>query len=155
MILAVVNLSKSVQDSEVTRMVDALQLQITRDFLPAWSRKTAVQVTQFGPADVVPDGVWALTLSDETPVGGGVLGYHTDVDVPSGQVEVGPILAMGGGILTGPYSIAATLSHEALELLGDPPASLYEPRTNGTDFIAMGRCATPSRRTPTRSAAAA
>lgn len=102
--LALVTESTSVRPSALATAAAAVQTQITRDFAPAW-RRPATIVTHTKLTDV-PVEAWPVIVMDDLP--GGAEGVHLDRD---GQ----------------PYALvhaddgwSLTVSHEALEMLGDP-----------------------------------
>jgi hypothetical protein len=71
-----------------------------------------------------------------------VLGYH-DVNendgTPYARVFVDPILQNDGTWLRGPNSVAATASHEACELVGDPAANQWVENARGA-LVAAELC---------------
>jgi hypothetical protein len=94
----------------------ALTVQINRDFAPRWGVEGAT-VTVNGPGDKIHFFDTAHQRGD--------FGFH-DVD-PHGQpyahVAVAPSLHDDNTWTEGTDSVAASASHEALEMMGDPAAN--------------------------------
>ncbi len=138
-IVAVVNHSTVVSDTEVAITVDALQRQVTNHFEPHWNAGASLIVvdsTAAGHAmrlrasEVVqqlPEGAWLLALLDDSDQAT-ALGYHAldPKDIPIGKVFARSDQAAG-------LSWTVTASHELLEMLGDPYVSLsVQIRDDGT-----------------------
>lgn len=138
-IVAVVNHSTVVSDTEVAATVDTLQQQVTNHFEPHWNVGASVMVvdsTAAGHAmrlrasEVVqqlPDGAWLLSILDDSDQAD-ALGYHEldAKDIPIGKVFARSDQADG-------LSWTVTASHELLEMLGDPYANLcVQIRADGT-----------------------
>jgi len=124
------NQSTQCEDSEVERIAQALQLQLALQVAPAWDRMpptvSVLPADQETPSTPVPTDVVRIWIMDDPPSveEAGVLGYHTEG--PNGQpysyVFATPILNAGGGVLDpgrANASVAATVSHEAIEAFGD------------------------------------
>src|SRR5438045_3639463 len=127
MLISVVNQTKgSVSDEELQRVIRAINRQINEDFAPYWHLRATLRLeghvsdTVDKELPVPPDlrGDSMLYLWDEADVAG-ALGYHnnTAAGVPSGFVFTSLSREMGE-----PWSV--TLSHEALELIGDSETNL-------------------------------
>jgi hypothetical protein len=116
--ITVVNLS-GMQDESVLPVLRAVNRQIAEDFAPYWGQHAMLRLE--GPAATRPDrekspelrGDAILYLWDEADVPN-ALGYHDEnnLGVPCGFVFTELSQEIGE-----PYSV--TLSHEALELIGD------------------------------------
>ena len=124
MIISIVNhTSTSVADEELQTVVRAINRQIQEDFRPYWSvdaelrleGRGGLQPDKQATSELRGDGV--IYLWDEVDVEG-ALGYHdrNSRGIPFGFVFTELSTSMGE-----PWSV--TLSHEALELLGDPFAN--------------------------------
>jgi hypothetical protein len=123
----------------VEAMAEAVQQQIQRHASVAWGR-AAWAVQYFRDVTAVPKSASRLWLLDHPDVAG-ALGYH-DQDphgYPYGKVFVDLILQNGGTEIDGPNSVSVTLSHEALEIYGDPIANRWAQMPNGT-LIALELC---------------
>ena len=109
--IAVLNESTVVKDADVQAAVNALQVQVNRDFLPAWDR--AAQLN-FHPSKVPPSDVWQLVVLDDSDQAD-ALGYHemTASGLPLGKVFAASDIQAG-------TSWSVTLSHELLEMIVDP-----------------------------------
>jgi len=64
------------------------------------------------------------------------LGYHdtTPDGRPYGRVFASPILENGGTLTTGSLSISQTISHEVLEMVGDPYANWWADGPSGNEY---------------------
>jgi hypothetical protein len=115
--VAFINLYKQLSAAEVRKAVKALQVQVTRDFAPAWGIDAELKYYK-SPKDV-PDHAWQMVIL-ETSDEAGDLGYHelTYSGKPLGRVFAGTIRNQKD-------SWTNTLSHELLEMLADPEASRY------------------------------
>ncbi len=124
MIVAVVNESTLVTAEDLAAMTAAVALQAVEHWAPAWNRQPP-DVLHFGDLANVPPGAAIVAILDDADQAG-VLGYHdvTPNGRPYGKVFARVILD-GGTALDGPNSVAVTLSHEVLELLGDDSANYW------------------------------
>ena len=123
MIISIVNHSK-VPDADVQQVIRAINLQIEHDFEPYWSFGARLRLE--GKAGALPQkqeladmrGDAVIYLWDKVDVEG-ALGYHdaNNTGIPYGFVF--PALSKELG-----EEWSVTLSHEALELLGDSQANL-------------------------------
>ena len=128
-IIAIQNLSTAISDSQLQATMSALQIQLDRDFLPAWGRTaTLVFINKNGS---IPTGAWPLYVFDNTDTAG-ALGYHTETirGLPFGRVFVKTCIQYG-------YSWTVTLSHELLEMLVNPNINLtvFNQNSNTTGSI--------------------
>src|SRR5205809_2443566 len=125
MIISIVNHTKGkVTDEELQTAIRAINRQIAEDFVPYWSMaatlrlegRSAAQPDSAQAADMRGDAV--IYLWDEADVEG-ALGYHfqNNRGIPFGFVFTSVAEQLG-------QDWSATLSHEALELLGDPETNL-------------------------------
>jgi hypothetical protein len=125
MIISIVNHTKGkVTDEELQTAIRAINRQIAEDFVPYWSMaatlrlegRSAAEPDSAQTADMRGDAV--IYLWDEVDVDG-ALGYHfqNNRGIPFGFVFTSIAEEVGE-----PWS--ATLSHEALELIGDPETNL-------------------------------
>lgn len=125
MIISIINhTSGKIKDEEVQGAIRAINRQITEDFEPYWSLgatlrlegKSGENPEKQDPADMRGDAV--IYLWDKTDVPG-ALGYHdtNNRGIPFGFVFTELSKKLG-------EHWAVTLSHEALELIGDPEVNL-------------------------------
>ena len=125
MIISIVNHTNGViQDDELQAVIRAINRQISQDFEPYWSfgaklrleGRAGAQPNKQVPEDMRGDAV--LYLWDKVDVKG-ALGYHdrNQSGIPYGFVF--PTLSKQLG-----ETWSTTLSHEALELVGDSQANL-------------------------------
>lgn len=135
MIITIINLTEGkISDQEVQRVIRAINRQINEDFEPYWSFGAKLRLE--GNASNKPNmqsasdmrGDAILYLWDKTNLKGAA-GYHktNNKGIPCGYVFVEL-----SGELQEDWSI--TLSHEALELIGDPQVNLMVqgPNPHGT-----------------------
>jgi len=126
MILTIVNLASQIAPAEFLSAVAAIGRQVTEDFSPEWaidaSLRTATLNLVLGkdaPINGKHDAIIYVGDSSQDPTTGvsGALGYHSRSykNVPYGFVYL-DICRRYGEVWT------CTLSHEVLELLGDPTA---------------------------------
>jgi hypothetical protein len=93
------------------QLIEALQIQVNRDFAPLWG--THVRLTTAKDPASVPTGSWYLLITDN-PDQAGALGWHDQTGGrPYGEVFVLP--AQQGNV-----ALSTVLSHELLEMLADP-----------------------------------
>jgi hypothetical protein len=102
--LAVVSESRSVKLADIAPTVAALQIQITRDFTPAWRRPATIAAVD--KLVNVPLDHWPVIVRDDIPYD--AQGIHLDQDGSPFSL----VLYSEGWSLT--------TSHEVLEMLGDP-----------------------------------
>lgn len=125
MIISIINhASRTIADADVQRVARAMNRQIEGDFAPYWSLGATVrlegrsgeQPSKQSLADMRGDAV--LYLWDEVDVDD-ALGYHetNHRGIPYGFVFTELSRKMG-------EHWSVTLSHEALELIGDPEVNL-------------------------------
>lgn len=124
MIISLINRSKTVTDEAAQCVIRAINRQISQDFAPYWSFGATLRlegaIGEHPNLESLSDmrGDAVLYLVDGTN-SIGATGWHTTnfKDIPYGLVFLGLCEE-----LHEPWSI--TLSHEALELLGDPMGNL-------------------------------
>lgn len=127
-LVSVVNRSPLVNDRELPHVVAAIQRQVSCHLAPVWNVQARLHAVKTG--EPVPTGSWPIVLQDELDVPG-ALGYHVDEVTPSGVVGIKICL-------DDRVSWSSCLSHETLELLVDPWATLaYE---DGGKFWALEVC---------------
>ncbi len=103
--VGVVSESDSVSLHQLTRAAAAMQKQVMRDFAPIWSVRATVAA--FGALEDVPTDYWAIIIKDDIKESGAG-GVHEDENgQPFALVEASDTWSL-------------TLSHECLEMLGDP-----------------------------------
>jgi len=109
--IAVINESTVVADAAVQACVNALQVQVWRDFAPVWGIDAQLN---FHPSKIAPAGAWQLVILDDSDQAD-ALGYH---ELTSGGLPLGKVFAKSD--LTAGTSWTVTASHELLEMLVDP-----------------------------------
>lgn len=123
-LVAILNASHALANDEAERIAAALQVQVDRDFAAYYGLTATLVFVPFGGQ--APLNAWQLILLDNSDVAG-ALGYHdvTRDGLPLGKAFVGTDLKYG-------YKPSVTISHELLEMLGDPAI-------NQTVFIQSGQ----------------
>jgi len=125
MVISVINHSNGeVSDAELQKVIRAINRQISEDFQPYWSIGATLRLEgrsvnrpdAASNADTRGDAV--IYLWDEADVDGAI-GYHAanNAGIPFGFVFTSIAREVG-------EDWSVTLSHEALELLGDPETNL-------------------------------
>ena len=130
MLISVINRSIGVTDAELQRAVRAINRQLEEDFYPHWQFGARLRVDGAGRVVGDPDRQVALPLLPgrrgdaviyivDQPTVGGAEGFHdiNNMDVPYGFV----FLEMCS---SGADDWTVALSHEAIELVGDPLGNL-------------------------------
>ena len=119
---AIINEYSQLTDAEVQQVVDALQVQVHRDFASVWG--IDADLTFYKNGDVPPDDSWQLIILDNSDQAG-ALGYH---DLTSNGLPLGKVFAGTDAQYHSSWSVTA--SHELLEMLGDPDINLTATKTN-------------------------
>lgn len=124
MLISIVNRSKTINDADLQCVLRAINRQIAEDFLPYWSFGAHLRLE--GKVGRNPDkqhllelrGDAVLYLWDQVDMAG-ALGYHDKnaLGIPYGFVFTELAAKLG-------ESWSVTLSHEALELIGDAQGNL-------------------------------
>ena len=110
--IAVVSILKGIRPARLSRVVAAIQKQVTRDFAPLWHINA--EVKYFKDAAAAPSDWWLITIGPRRSKSSGD-GSH---DVKRGK----PF-----GVVNYSRSWPLTLSHEVLEILGDPSCKATIP----------------------------
>ena len=129
MLIAVLNHSTQVSNSDAAIMTAAIQVQLNLHVAPAWNQK-APTITFYTDPKKVPGYAWSVGIFDN-PTVAGALGYHSeDNDEIDAFIFVDPVLQNKGVVLydaSNPQnvSVASVLSHEVCEMFGDRFASFW------------------------------
>jgi hypothetical protein len=110
--ISVLNQTTIISDDELKAAIAAIQIQLDRDFAPAWGLTATLQFLPKGTT--LPVHHWMVVLMDNTDQAG-TLGYHdiTDAGMPIGKIFAKDDQKYG-------LSWTVTLSHEILEETLDP-----------------------------------
>jgi hypothetical protein len=130
--IALVNTSTVVEDAEVAEIGHALQHQINEDFRPVWFTNAEVIAV---PKGQKPDAShWWIVVADDVEQAG-ALGYHdlTPAFAPTAIVGAKTDLEYNA-------KVSVTISHEALEMLGDPWINLLADDPNSRRSWAFENC---------------
>ncbi|MFI5220272.1 MAG: hypothetical protein ACHQNT_12370 [Bacteroidia bacterium] len=114
--IAFINSSTAVSDQEAIRVMNALQIQVTRDFEPVWGEGATLYF--FSRNQQVPPGFWWLVITDDHATAD-ASGYH---DLTPERLPIGHIFARSLMQYNQPWS--NTASHELLEMIEDPGNNL-------------------------------
>ena len=120
-----------VDDSQVQAITEAVAKQVVNDFGPAWDTYASLY---FCPAtETPPAAMWNLMILDNSDQAG-ALGYHdlTPAGLPLGKVFAQTDAQYG-------EHLSVTVSHELLEMLGDPFINLSAQADDGK-FYAFENC---------------
>lgn len=108
----IINESTVVTDAQVKELVDALQVQVDRDFGPIWG--IGANLNAVAKGQTANPNNWWLCVLDSSDMSG-ALGYHdlTETGKPLGKSFAKDDLKYG-------LSWTVTVSHELLEMILDP-----------------------------------
>lgn len=124
MIISVVNFTRSIKDETALAAIRAINRQIREDFEPYWSLGATLRLEGKGhkpkkqkPQDMRGDAV--IYLWDKVNEAGNAIGYH---DKNNRGIPYGFVFTEMAEKSNEPWTV--TLSHEALEMIGDPEVNL-------------------------------
>jgi|SRR6185369_11671161 len=129
MLIAIINESTLLSNTDVYKMTGAVGKQMTWHVAPAWNQKPP-SVLFYPDKTKVPANAWLVTMLDNADQAG-ILGYHSeDNDRIDAFIFAKPVLDNGGVALRDPqnpqnFSVASVLSHEVCEMFGDPFANWW------------------------------
>ena len=114
--IAVRNFSTKMSYGDFVKTVAACQRQISEDYRRVYGGDAKLEV--FERNEPAPAGFWQANLFD-TATQAGYLGYHdvTAAGLPMSNIYVGTTLQFGG-------IPSVTVSHELIEMMGDPWVNL-------------------------------
>ena len=118
--IAFINASSAVSDQEAIAVMNALQVQVTRDFYPAWGE--SANLYYFKNNQQIPVSYWWLVILDYNESSGNA-GYH---DLSPEGMPMGLIPAKADKDVGNQWSVTA--SHELLEMIEDPGINLSARR---------------------------
>jgi hypothetical protein len=124
--IVIVNKCSVLSDDHIQAVIPAVQAQVSEDFAPIWGADATVQF--LGKGKRVPKGIWPLYMMDHSDEPG-ALGYHVD---EHGRIE-GKVFAADDQR----YGVSWTvdLTHELLEMLGDPTTETMIDLQDGRQCI--------------------
>jgi hypothetical protein len=131
----VCNRSSLVTDKQAKRMVAAINSQLEHEYQSAHSSEVRCKFVA-ADADELPNTVFLF----DDPDAAGALGYHDET--PGGNVY-GKVFTRINGVvqdLFGPAGISVTLSHEVLELAGNPNVNKWFDMPGGKKSTAGELC---------------
>jgi len=129
--IALVNHSTKLSNDDLNTIARVLNFQMQYHAGPAWDLKPASVACYRSEASVPASSKKLLAFDNADQAG--ALGYHDETPTGEvyGKVFVQTILQYGGVPLHGPLSVAATFSHEALEMWRDPHINEWAQGPNG------------------------
>ncbi len=132
--IAVLVKSQQLSLSDVLRMTAACADQLRNQAAPLWGWAAPNVSFAADDAHLRPDAQ-AIQVFDDSDQAS-ALGYHaTDGrGLPYGKIFVSDILANGGHVLDGALSVSSVLSHEMLEIAGDPFCDTFDPGPDGYEY---------------------
>lgn len=127
--VAIINESTVISDADLSPVVDALRIQLMRDFCPAWRLDPVKLIFAVkgpgGQPPTLPDTAWVLAILDDSDQAG-ALGYH---DETANGTPLGKVFAKS--CLDDRVSWSVCVSHELLEILADPWINLCAEGADG------------------------
>jgi len=127
-----INNSTVISNEQLKPIVDAVQIQVSRDFSPIWNMNANLTLLPQGQKPD-PKNWWCGIFNDSTQAG--ALGFH---DYGNGGQPLGKVFAKSD-IMAG-SSISVTISHEILEMLADPYINSCMLSSDGKRFFATEVC---------------
>ena len=119
-LIVIKSTTELVPEEQVRDIIEALQIQVTRDFRPAWGMGATLVYAEAGHR--YPDAFRIRIRRTAGEEDKGFLGYHfTEQGLPLATI-------FAEEDLKGDKTISDTLSHEILEMLVDPACNLYAHR---------------------------
>lgn len=123
--ITIVNVSKYPGVADVmARIARACDHQVRHHVAPLW--RIVPPKVSYSASGAIPVGSVPLIIADDADQVG-ALGYHTEHESgqPWGAVFVKTIMENHGDLTVGPLSVSAVISHEVLEIIGDPCVNLW------------------------------
>lgn len=124
--IAVMNRSTVVDDDEGHAVAHSVHKQIREDYAKAWG--TSAHIDYYPKDKEPPTGHWQVVVLDNSDEAN-ALGYH---DLTVSQRPLGKVFAGTDKQVGALWSV--TLSHEVLEMLGDPDINDLSPDNRGRIF---------------------
>lgn len=132
-------INKSTLNPELTPAVmgavaAACQIQLYRDYAPLHQSAGCDVHVAASTADVPPNGC-IITIADKAAEEGALGDHETDAaGRPQGRIFLAPILVNGGTLTQGALSLSCVISHEILEMIGDPYIVDWSDTLKGYDY---------------------
>jgi hypothetical protein len=130
--LQIINNSELIEDSELSRIIAAVQVQVSSHFAPIWGKPATLSLVPRGKA--ADDRQWWITVLDH-PEAGSAKGYAdlTSRGMPLGRVYVKATKQFGS-------SLSVALSQEVMGMLTDPHLMELRMNQDGTIAFALEVC---------------
>ncbi len=136
MLIALVNQSAHVKPADAVLIAAAITAQMQQEYATIWGKPSSTMVAVPDIAHI-PANARPMFLLDKNP-DPGALGDHEETasGVPVARIFVPDILgAPGAGMVSGSqgFSVSSVVSHEALEMDGNPYIDLWASGPDGYD----------------------
>jgi hypothetical protein len=138
MLIALINKSTLISNSDLEIATKALQIQFDLHVAPAFDQKSPA-IKFYENVSEVPGYAWVVYMLDNSDQAG-ALGYHLESnDKIDGYIFAKPVLDAGGKVLfdtTNPQNVtvSSVLSHEVIEMFGDRFANLWADMPSGNEI---------------------
>lgn len=130
-LIEIVNQSTAASDADLEKIAAVLQIQVDRDYAPAWNYGGAT--IRFVPrGEQIDPQAWVVYVMDNSPQPG-ALGFHEDAGKPVGRVFAADDKKYRA-------HLSVTLSHELIEMLGDPYTQLTVYRQSENRLYCFENC---------------
>lgn len=139
MIYAIRNVStvQGLTTPVLAMIANALEYQLNQQFCPAWEQTPGRVIVTDDPKAVAATAV--ITIYDDADQQGELGDHELVAGLATGRIFARTILSAGGEIAKGDLSVSGTLSHELLEIGGDPYADWWSDHPSG-DVVALEAC---------------
>src|SRR5690348_7782870 len=113
-VIAVINETNDVSDTDLAVWVNAIQLQLLQDVAPFWPEAAEANLMAVRRGFQPPQNTWQVIMLPDTDRGED-LGYHhlTSFSLPLGKVFTRTVVQHG-------QTVSRVLSHEIIEMVVDP-----------------------------------
>lgn len=126
--LVIINETSRMADKDLESLVAPLQRQVTEHFEPAWGAAgSTITFAPRGTTVAAADGVVPVHIRDRCGISGD-LGFHEDPTTP--DAIIGALDCQDYGM-----SLSQVISHEVIETLADPLASMTHVGTDGLRYM--------------------
>jgi len=139
---AIVNHSTdtSITSAILSQIASAIERQLFEHYAPFWESSGA-HVAFYSDLKTVPKNAVVIAIFDNSDQPG-ALGYHdvTPDGRPYARIFWIPIKNSGGSLFQDSNSLSVTISHEILEVIGDPYASFWAAQYSTNMLYALELC---------------
>lgn len=130
--IAITNESTALSDADAQAALYAVQVQVLKHFAPYWGM--SAHLHWHDKTAPIVQGAWVVGIFDDSDQAG-ALGYHdlTEAGLPMAKVFAKTDQDNG-------LSVSVTISHEVLEMLGDPYVNQVVQIKNDGTALAYENC---------------